>query len=131
MFSQLFYNYFLPSLIVNDLQMHFSPFFWLDPKETKTSLAIYFTPSPLGWSFLTSIFRPFFSISPSQILNSQKAGVFLSFHAGFSAKGAGFLSFYAYLSKSNKRESISILTGSVFDSRLVYFIIMIDLLKNV
>ena len=28
MFSQLFYNYFLLSLIVNDLQMHFSPFFY-------------------------------------------------------------------------------------------------------
>ena len=43
MFSQLFFNYFLLSLIVNDLQMHFffpldfvSPFFWLDPKEPKT-----------------------------------------------------------------------------------------------
>ena len=36
MFSQLFYNYFLLSLIVNDLQIHFSPFFWLDTKETKT-----------------------------------------------------------------------------------------------
>ena len=52
-------------------------------------------------------------------------------HAGFSAKDAGFFSFYAYLSKSNKRESISILTGFTFDSRLVCFIIMIDLLKNV
>ena len=29
MFSQLFYNYFLLSLIVSDLQIHFSPFFWL------------------------------------------------------------------------------------------------------
>ena len=28
MFSQLFYNYFLLSLIVNDLQIHFSPFFY-------------------------------------------------------------------------------------------------------
>lgn len=28
MFSQLFYNYFLLSLIVNDLQMHFSPLFY-------------------------------------------------------------------------------------------------------
>ena len=118
MFSRLFSIYFSLCLIVNDLQIHFSPSFWLDPKETKTSLAIYFTPSPLGWSFLTSIFRPFFSISPSQILNSQKAGVFLSFRAGFSAKDAGFFSFYAYLSKSNKRESISILTGFTFDSRL-------------
>jgi len=45
--------------------------------------------------------------------------VFLSFHAGFSAKDAGFFSFYAYLLKTNKRESISILTGFTFDSRLV------------
>ena len=118
MFSQLFYNYFLLCLIVNDLQIHFSPFFWFDTKETKTSLEICFTPSPFGRSFLTSIFHPSFFISPSQILNSQKAGVFLSFHAGFSAKDAGFFSFYAYLSKSNKRESISILTGFTFDSRL-------------
>ena len=51
--------------------------------------------------------------------NSQKAGVFLSFHAGFSTKDAGFFSFYAYLLKTNKRESISILTGFTFDSRLV------------
>ena len=29
MFLQLFSIYFLLSLIVNDLQMHFSPFFWL------------------------------------------------------------------------------------------------------
>ncbi len=43
MFCQLFYNYFLLSLIVNDLQIRFffpsdfvSPFFWLDPKEPKT-----------------------------------------------------------------------------------------------
>ena len=79
-----------------------------------------------------------FFISPSQILNSQssifnsqKAGVFLSFRAGFSAKDAGFFSFYAYLFKTNKRESISILTGFTFYSRLVCFIIMIDLLKNV
>ena len=36
MFLRLFYNYFLLYLIVSDLQMHFSPFFWLDPKEPKT-----------------------------------------------------------------------------------------------
>ena len=36
MFLQLFYNYFLLYLIVNDLQIYFSPFFWLDPKEPKT-----------------------------------------------------------------------------------------------
>ena len=125
MFFQLFCNYFLLFLIVNDLQMNFSPFFWLDTKETKTSLEICFTPSPFGRSSLTSISLSPFFISPSQILNSQssilnsqKAGVFLSFHAGFSAKDAGFFPFYAYLSKSNKRESISILVGFTFDSRL-------------
>ena len=129
MFLQLFSIYFLLSLIVSDLQMHFSPFFWFDTKETKTSLEICFTPSPFGRSFLTSIFHPSFFISPSLILNFQssflnwqKAGVFLPIHAGFSAKDAGFFSFYAYLSKSNKRESISILTRFTFDSRLVWLV---------
>ena len=89
MFFQLFYNYFLLSLIVNDLQIHFSPFFYFP------LFLLYFT-----------------------FPNSQKAGVFLSFRAGFSAKDAGFCSFYAYLFKTNKRESISILTGFTFDSRL-------------
>ena len=105
MFSRLFFNYFLLSLIVNDLQMHFSPFFWLDPKELKTSLTIYFTPSPLGQSFLTFISYPSFFISPSLILNYQ-------FSILNSQK--------AYLLETTKRESISILTGSVFDSRLVW-----------
>ena len=68
MFSQLFYNYFLLSLIVNDLQMHFSPFFWLDPKETKTSLTICFTPSPFGQSWSSFVFRSFLLFSP---FNSQ------------------------------------------------------------
>jgi len=80
--------------------------------------------------FVRPVLRPFtfcyfLFISPflilnsqSSIINPQKAGVFLSFHAGFSAKDAGFFPFYAYLSKSNKRESISILTGFTFDSRL-------------
>ena len=100
MFLQLFSIYFLLSLIVSDLQMHFSPFFWLP------------------------LFLFYFSVLNSQfyILNSQKAGVFLSFRAGFSAKDAGFFSFYAYLSKSNKRESISILTRFTFDSRLVWLV---------
>ena len=46
--------------------------------------------------------------------------MFLSFLAGFSSKDAGFFLFPAYLLKSNKRESISILTGFTFDSRLVW-----------
>ena len=46
--------------------------------------------------------------------------MFLSFHAGFSSKDAGFFLFPAYLFKSNKRESISILGGFNFDSRLVW-----------
>ena len=77
-------------------------------------------------SFLRSFtFLSFYLISPSQILNyqssilnSQKAGVFLPIRAGFSAKDAGFLSFHTYLLKTNKRESISILAGFTFDSRL-------------
>ena len=44
--------------------------------------------------------------------------MFLSFLAGFSSKDAGFFLFPAYLFKSNKRESISILTEFTFDSRL-------------
>ena len=105
--------------------MHFSPFFWFDTKETKTSLEICFTPSPFGRSFLTSIFHPSFFISPSQIINfqssiinSQKAGVFLSFRAGFSAKDAGFFSFYAYLLKTNKQESKTNPARIEIDSRL-------------
>ena len=68
MFCQLFSIYFLLYLIVSDLQMHFSPFFYFP-------LFLIYFPFP----------------------NSQKAGVFLSFRAGFSAKDAGFFSFYAYL----------------------------------
>lgn len=101
MFSQLFYNYFLLCLIVNDLQMHFSPFFWIDPKETKTSLEICFTPSPFGLSLPLFTFLSFFFISPFlilnfqfSILNSQKAGVFLPIRAGFPAKDAGFFFFF-------------------------------------
>ena len=87
MFSQLFYNYFLLPLIVNDLQIHFYSFFYFP-------LFLFYFPFPN---------------SQSSILNSQKA----------------------YLLETTKRESISILTGFTFDSRLVCFIIMIDLLKNV
>ena len=98
MFSQLFYNYFSLSLIVNDLQMLFSPFFYFP------------------------LFLSYFSFPNSQfyILNSQKAGVFLSFRAGFSAKDAGFFSFYAYLSKSNKWESKINPARIEIDSRLVW-----------
>ena len=39
------------------------------------------------------------------IVHAEKAGVFLSFHAGFSTKDAGFFLFSAYLFKSNKRLS--------------------------
>ena len=94
--SPTFLQLFSLSLIINDLQMNFSPFFYF----------------PLFLSYFS------FPNSQSSILNSQKAGVFLSFRAGFSAIYAGFFPFYAYLSKSNKRESISILTGFTFDSRL-------------
>ena len=52
MFSQLFYNYFLLSLIVNDLQMHFSPLFYF----------------PLPFLFLL----PKFSILHSQFSKSRR-----------------------------------------------------------
>ena len=98
MFCQLFSIYFLLYLIVSDLQIHFSPFFYFP------LFLIYFP----------------FPNSQSSILNSQKAGVFLSFRAGFSAKDAGFFSFYAYLSKSNKRESKTNPARIEIDSRLVW-----------
>ena len=57
------------------------------------------------YTFLRSFtFRSFYLISPSQILNFQFS--FLNWQK-------------AYLLKSNKRESISILVGFTFDSRLV------------
>ena len=57
------------------------------------------------YTFIRSFtFHSFLFIFPSQILNfqssilnSQKAGVFLPIHAGFSVKYAGYFSFYAYL----------------------------------
>ena len=78
------------------------------------------------YTFIRSFtFHSFSFISPFlilnfqfYILNSQKAGVFLPIRAGFSAKDAGFFLFPAYLLKTNKRESISILSGFNFDSRL-------------
>ena len=123
MFLPLFFNYFLLSLIVRVLWIHFflrsfesdtffsldfvSPFFWLDPKEPKgqgytskatnslrsakipdnsrfalrqpgflyAPLAICFTPSPLGRSFLSLAFRSsllfFFLSSYFSPFNSQ------------------------------------------------------------
>ena len=99
MFSQLFYNYFLLCLIVNDLQMHFSPLFYF----------------PLPFLFLLSKFSIF--KSPFSIL--KKPAYFYQFAPAFQQKTPDFFSFYTYLSKSNKRESISILAGFTFDSRLV------------
>ena len=104
---------------------------------------ICFTPSPLGRSlFLLLFVLPFYfssfpliflplilNFQPS-ILNWPKAGVFLSFLAGFSPIYAGFFLFSAYLFKWNKRESISILTGFNFDSRLsypVFFLIYLNI----
>ena len=92
-----------------------------NPNISPTFLQLFFTLLDCQWFtnalFLRSFgFHSFFCISPSLILNSQSSII-------NSQK--------AYLLKTTKRESISILTGSVFDSRLVCFIIMIDLLKNV
>ena len=66
MFLQLFYNYFLLYLIVNDLQMHFSPFFYF----------------PLPFLFLLSkfsIFNPPFSIL-------KKPAYFYQFTPAFQQK---------------------------------------------
>ena len=100
MFFQLFCNYFLLSLIVNDLQMHFSPLFYF----------------PLPFLFLLSKFSIF--KSPFSIL--KKPACFYHFAPAFQQKTPAFFPFYTYLSKSNKRESISILAGFTFDSRLVW-----------
>ena len=70
MFSQLFYNYFLLSLIVNDLQMHFYSFFYF----------------PLPFLFLLSkfsIFNPPFSIL-------KKPAYFYQFTPAFQQKTPAF-----------------------------------------
>ena len=70
MFSQLFYNYFLLSLIVNDLQIYFSPFFYF----------------PLPFLFLLSkfsIFNPPFSID-------KKPAYFYQFTPAFQQKTPAF-----------------------------------------
>ena len=73
MFLQLFYNYFLLYLIVNDLQMHFSPFFYF----------------PLPFLFLLSkfsIFNPPFSIL-------KKPAYFYQFTPAFQQYTPAFFSF--------------------------------------
>ena len=72
MFSQLFYNYFLLSLIVNDLQIHFSPFF-------------YFPPFLLYFTFPNSQF----SILHSQLTKSRR--VFIISRRLFSKRRRLFL----------------------------------------
>ena len=99
MFSQLFYNYFLLCLIVNDLQMHFSPFF-------------YFPPPFLFLLSKFSIFNPTFSI-----LKKSRRVLIISRRL-FSKRRRLFL-FLCLSLKTTKRESISILAGFTFDSRLV------------
>ena len=79
MFSQLFYNYFLLSLIVNDLQMHFSPFFYF----------------PLPFLFLLSkfsIFNPTFSIL-------KKPACFYHFAPAFQQKTPAFFPFMPIFKK--------------------------------
>ena len=75
-FSRLFYNYFLLSLIVNDLQIHFSPFFYFPP------FLFYFT----------------FSNSQSSIL--KKPACFYHFAPAFQQKTPAF--FLLCLSFKNK-----------------------------
>ena len=72
-FLQLFYNYFPLSLIVNDLQIHFSPFFYF----------------PLPFLFLLSkfsIFNPPFSIL-------KKPAYFYQFTPAFQQKTPAFYHF--------------------------------------
>ena len=79
MFSQLFYNYFLLSLIVNDLQMNFSPFFYF----------------PLPFLFLLSkfsIFNPTFSIL-------KKPACFYQFAPAFQQKTPAFFPFMPIFKK--------------------------------
>lgn len=71
-FLQLFYNYFLLSLIVNDLQMHFSSFFWL----------------PL-FLFYFSFPNSQFSILHSQLTKSWR--VFIISHRLFSKRRRLFI----------------------------------------
>ena len=71
-FLQLFYNYFLLSLIVSDLQMHFSPFFWLP-------LFLFY------FSFLNSQF----SILLSQLTKSRR--IFTNSRRLFSKRRRLFL----------------------------------------
>ncbi|MCI7705815.1 MAG: hypothetical protein MSS21_02395, partial [Parabacteroides sp.] len=94
MFFHLFSIYFLSSLIVNDLQMLFSPFFYFP------------------------LFLSYFSFPNSQFSIFKKPACFYQFAPAFQQKTPAFFSFYAYLLKTNKRESISILAGFTFDSRL-------------
>ena len=96
-------------------------------------LAICFTPSPLGRSFLSLAFRssllffflssyfsPFnsqFSTLHSQLTKSRR--VFIISRRLF-IKRRRLFSLSCLPFKSNKRESISILVGFTFDSRLVW-----------
>ncbi len=79
MFSQLFYNYFLLSLIVNDLQMHFSPLFYF----------------PLPFLFLLSKFSIF--KSPFSIL--KKPAYFYQFAPAFQQKTPAFFPFMPIFKK--------------------------------
>ena len=103
------------------------------PNVFTTFLQLFFTLLDCQ-GFINALFSPlgsgsFFSLS----LNCQFSKswrVFTNSRRLFSNIRRLFF-FYAYLLKTNKRESILILVGFTFDSRLVCFIIMIDLLKNV
>ena len=77
MFSQLFYNYFLLCLIVNDLQMHFSPLFYF----------------PLPFLFLLSKFSIF--KSPFSIL--KKPAYFYQFASAFQQKTPAFFRKHSFL----------------------------------
>ena len=97
MFSQLFYNYFLLSLIVNDLQIYFSPFFYF----------------PLPFLFLLSkfsIFNPPFSIL-------KKPAYFYQFTPAFQQKTPAFSLFMPTFLKQ--------INGNRFRSSLDLFSILV------
>ena len=98
MFSQLFYNYFLLSLIVNDLQINFSPFFYF----------------PLPFLFLLSkfsIINPPFSIL-------KKPAYFYQFTPAFQQKTPAFFPFMPIflkqLNENRFRSSLDLLSIPVY-----------------
>jgi len=97
MFFHLFYNYFLLSLIVNDLQIYFSPFFYF----------------PLPFLFLLSKF----SIFNPQLSIDKKPACFYHFTPAFQQKTPAFSLFMPTFLKQ--------INGNRFRSSLDLFSILV------